>query len=214
MKNKRGMGGVYRPSYKDKKPGEKIVTPTWWIYFNNHGKQVKENSHSTKEADAWKLLKKRHGEIAVGKPVGPDIERTTFDEMALMITNDYKANGRRSLKRCEDAINHLRGYFGQEKAREITSDRVTAYVAYRQEEKAARATINTELAALNRMYVLAIRAGKAASKPHIAKLQLNNARKGFFENEQFNAVLRHLPVEIRPVAITAYITAGVSMMKS
>lgn len=104
------------------------------------------------------------------------------------------------------AIDHLRGYFGQDKAREITSDRVTAYVAYRQEEKAASATINGELAALSRMFVLAVRAGKASSKPHIAKLQLNNARKGFFESEQFNAVLRQLPVEIRPVAVTAYVT--------
>lgn len=113
----RGMGGVYHPSYKDKKTGEKVVTPTWWIYFNNHGNQVKENSHSTKERDAWKLLKKRYGELADGKPVGPDIERTTFEDMALMITNDYKANGRRSLNRVEDAIDHLRGYFGQDKAK-------------------------------------------------------------------------------------------------
>jgi hypothetical protein len=144
MKSKRGMGGVYRPSYKDKKTGEKVVTLTWWIYYNNHGNQVKESSQSTKESDAWKLLKKRHGEIAEGKPVGPDVERTTFEDMALMITNDYKANGRRSLNRAEDAINHLRGYFGQDRAREITSDRVTAYTAARQEENAASATINGE----------------------------------------------------------------------
>jgi hypothetical protein len=30
------------------------------------------------------------------------------------------------------------------------------------------------------MFVLAIQAGKAASKPHIGKLALNNTRKGFF----------------------------------
>ena len=94
MKNKRRMGGVYRPSYKDKKTGEKVVTPTWWIYYNNRGEQVKESSHSTKESDAWKLLKKRNGEVSAGKPVRPDVERTTFEDLALMITNDYKANGR------------------------------------------------------------------------------------------------------------------------
>jgi integrase len=200
------MGGVYRPSYRDKKTGEKIITPTFWIYYNNRGKQVKENSHSIKEGDAWKLLKRRHGEIAEGKPVGPDVTRTTFEDMQAMLVNDYKANGHRSLNRCEDAINHLRQFFGQDKAVEITSDRITAYVAYRQEEKAAASTINGELAALGRMFTLAVRAKKAAGKPHIAKLKLNNVRKGFFEADQFKAVLEHLPEEIEPIAITAYVT--------
>jgi integrase len=143
--------------------------------------------------------------MAGGKPVGPDISRTMFEDMAAMVIADHKANGRRSLNRYEDAINHLRGYFGQDKAVEITGDRITAYVAYRQ-EKAAGATINGELAVLSRMFVLAIRAGKAANKPYIARLKVNNARKGFFEAEQFQALLRHLPEAIKPVAITAYVT--------
>ncbi len=205
MKTKRGMGGVYQPAYKNK-AGEKITSPTWWIYYNHNGNQIKENSNSTKESDAWKLLKRRHGEISAGKPVGPDVQRTTFEDMATMIENDYKANGRRSLKDAKNAISHLRGFFGQDKAIEITGDRVTAYVAYRQEEKAAASTINGELAALNRMFVLAIRSGKAATKPHISKLHLSNTRKGFFEADQFNAVLCRLPEDIKPVAITAYVT--------
>jgi integrase len=200
------MGGVYQPSYKDKKTGELTRIPTWWIFYNRQGKQIKESSHSTKEVDAWKLLKKRHGEIAEGKPVGPDVNRTTFEDMATMITNDYKANGRRSMKSCTSALAHLRGFFGQDKATEITSDRVTKYVACRQEEKASNGTINIELAALSRMFKLAMIAGKAGSKPYISKLALNNTRKGFFEREQFAAVLRHLPEEIQPVAVTAYVT--------
>jgi integrase len=182
------------------------VLPTWWIYYNQRGEQIKESSHSTKESDAWKLLKKRHGEMAEGKPVGPDVTRTTFEDMQAMLVNDYKANGRSSLNRCEDAINHLRGFFGEDRAIDITSDRITKYVTYRQEEKAAASTINGELAAVGRMFVLAMRAGKAAQKPYIAKLQLNNARKGFFEAEQFFAVLRHLPEDIKPVAVCAYVT--------
>lgn len=126
--------------------------------------------------------------------------------MAAMLVNDYKANARRSLNRAEDALSHLRSFFGFDRATDITSDRVTAYVAFRQDEKAANATINTELAALGRMFALGMRAGKIANKPHIAKLQLNNARKGFFESEQFFAVLKHLPDEIKPVAVTGYVT--------
>ena len=90
--------------------------------------------------------------------------------------------------------------------REITSDRITAYIAYRQKEKAANSTVNAALAALSRMFVLAIEAGKAASKPHIGKLALNNTRQGFFESEDFYAVLNNLPEELRPPIETAYIT--------
>jgi integrase len=206
MKKGRGMGGVYQPSYRDKKSGEKVVLPGFWIYYNQRGKQVKENAHTTKESEAWKLLKKRHGEMAEGKPVGPDITRTAFEDMAAMIVADYKANGQRSVKNLLQCIKHLRAVFAEDRAQDITSDRVTRYVTYRQEEKAAPSTINGELAALGRMFSLAIRAGKAAQKPYIAKLKLQNTRTGFFEAEQFEAVLRHLPDAIKPVAITGYVT--------
>src|SRR5262245_32769111 len=207
MKRVKGMGGVFQPSYKDRKTGERITVPTWWIYYNQRGRQIKESSHSTKEADAWKLLKKRHGEMSEGKPVGPDVSRTTFEDMAAMVIADHKANGHRSLNRYEDAIGHLRGYFGQDRAFDITADRITSYVAMRQEQEgAAAATINGELAVLSRMFVLAVRAGKASQKPYIARLKVNNARKGFFEAEQFQGLVRHLPEPIKPVAIVAYVT--------
>ncbi len=87
----RGMGGMYQPTYSEKKTGERVTIPTWWIYYNHRGKQIKESTGSTREGVAWKLLKKRHGEIASGKPVGPDIEKTTFEDMQAMLVNDYRA---------------------------------------------------------------------------------------------------------------------------
>jgi site-specific recombinase XerD len=204
--NMRGMGRVYQPSWFDKKTGEKKVSPTWWISYSVRGKLKRESSHSTNESDAWKLLKKRHGEIALGKPVGPDIEKTNFEDMSAMTTNDYRANGRRSLARVEDAIGHLREYLGDRRAVEITGDIVTAYVTHRQNQKAANSTINTELAALSRMFTLGIRAGKIATKPYIGKLALSNTRKGFFEWEQFSSILKNLPVDLQPAIETAYIT--------
>jgi site-specific recombinase XerD len=126
--------------------------------------------------------------------------------MAAMVINDYKANGYSSINREEDAVNHLRDFFGDYRAIDITSDRVTAYITFRQDQKAANSTINTELAALSRMFTLAMRAGKAAGKPYIGKLEANNARKGFFERDQFEAVLKHLPENLKPLAETAYVT--------
>jgi integrase len=206
MKVPRGFGTVYQPTYRDKKTGEIKKQAIWWIQYCRNGKVIRESSGSTKEADAWKLLKRRHGEMAAGKPVGPDVNRTTFEDMAAMVINDYKANGYSSLNREEDAINHLREFFGEYRAIEITSDRITAYVAHRQEEKAGNSTIDNELSALSRMFTLAMRAGKAASKPYIGKLETNNARKGFFEADQFEAVLKYLASYLKPVMEAAYIT--------
>lgn len=205
-KEMRGLGSAYRTKWTDKKTGQIRYSPRYSIKYYHNKELIRELIPFTKESDAWKLLKKRHGELALGKPAGPTVARTMFEDMAAMLVNDYKANARRSLNRAEDALNHLRSFFGSDRASDITSDRVTAYVTFRQGEKAANATINTELAALCRMFALGIRAGKIANKPHVAKLQLNNARKGFFESEQFFAVLKHLPDEIKPVAVTAYVT--------
>jgi hypothetical protein len=202
----RGVGRVYRPSWRDKNSGETKQSPTWWIAYSARGKLLRESSHSTKEADAWRLLRKRHGEISTGKPVGPQLEKTSFEDLAAMIVNDYKANGRRSLARLEDAIAHLREFFGDYRAVEITGDKVTAYVTFRQDQKAAASTINNELAGLSRMFTLGIRSNRVAVKPYIGKLALNNTRKGFFEWEQFSPVLKNLPGDLQPVIETAYIT--------
>jgi hypothetical protein len=202
--NMRGMGRIYQPDWKDKKTGQKRMSPTWWISYSVRGKLTRQSSHSTKKSDARKLLKKKLGEAALGKPVGPDIEKTTFEDMAAMIINDYKANGRRSLARLEDAIEHLREFFGDYLVREISG--VTAYITFRQDQKAANSTINSELAALSRMFTLGIRSNKIATKPYIGKLAVNNTRKGFFEWEQFSAVLKNLPADLQPAIETAYIT--------
>jgi integrase len=49
-------------------------------------------------------------------------------------------------------------------------------------------------------------AGKLLMKPKVPMLQENNARQGFFEPEQFQAVLRHLPKPFQAVATFAYFT--------
>ena len=198
-----GVGAMFRAPWTDKKTREKRYARKWTIKLKNRKPEL---TPFTSERDAWKLLMRRHADIAAGRPGGPDVEKTSFEDLTVMLTNDYKANGRKSLARVEDAINHLREFFGRWRAIEITGDRVTEYVMHRQEKKAAASTINNELAALGRMFTLAMRAGKAATKPYIAKLALNNARKGFLEPEQFESILTFIPDDLKPVIKTAYVT--------
>jgi hypothetical protein len=56
------------------------------------------------------------------------------------------------------------------------------------------------------MFTLAVQAGRLLYRPHIPMLRENNVRTGFFEREQFESVLAHLPAEIQPVIRFAHIT--------
>jgi integrase len=213
-KEHRGMGQVYQPIYSDRKTGEKRRYKTWWLYYYVHGKLHRESAGTSNRNEAVRMLKSRLADVAQGKPVGTALERTTFDHLAEMLINDYRANSRRSLKRIagkdgdakSGALKHLRDFLQDHRAIDITTDRITAYVAYRQQQEAAPATINRELSALKRAFRLAVRAGKASATPYIAKLQENNVRKGFFERDQFEAVLRELPDYLRAAMEVAYIT--------
>ena len=203
----RGMGQIFQPTYKDPKAGEVKTVETWYIRYFVNGKRIKESTGSTNRADAVRLLKKRIGEVANGKPVLALIKPLGFEDLAAMVVDDYKANQRRSLARVEDAFEHLRGFFGKDKADRITTDRLTSYRVFRnKEEGAAHSTINREMAALRRGFYLAAEATKVASVPHFPMIRENNARKGFFEPGQFQAVLDELPNYLKAPIQTAYIT--------
>lgn len=203
-KNTRGLGFVYQPVYRDKETGKRKTAATWWVQYYIRGKRYREPSGSTSRAKAVDLLKKRIGDAAQGLPVGREIEKTTFEDLARILTDDYKANARNSTRRILSALENLRRFFGEYRAIDITEDRLTAYIVHRQEEKAANATINRELAALKRAFRLAGK--KAGVPPRFRMLRENNARKGFFEPEQFKAVLELLPDHLKPLFEVAYIT--------
>lgn len=206
MKQTRGLGLVYQPTYVDKRTGEQKTAATWWIQYYVRGKRFRESSGSQNRPDAMKLLKHRIGEAAQGRVIAPLAEKTTFAELERMLLDDYQANGRRSLKRIKIALGHLRVFFGDALAIDITGDRVSRYVAYRKEEKAAAATINRELSALARAFRVAEKAGKVISRPEVSKLREHNRRKGFFEADEYRAIVENLPDELRPAIQTAYIT--------
>lgn len=203
----RGDGRVYRPTYLDKRTGEKRTSSVWWIEFWQHGKQHRESSKSRKESVARKLLRTRTGQVAVGQFV-PAADRVTFEQLATMLLDDYRVNGRKSARRATASIARLREAFGALRAIEITADRIASYIGTRLEGATAPATVQKELAALRRMFTLAIRARKltAAHQPYIPSLEIRNVRSGFFEEAEFRAVLAHLSEDVQPVAEFMYWT--------
>ena len=126
-----------------------------------------------------------------------DGNRFCFQEFqntrAKLIENDYTANRRKSGERLKYSLVHLRETFGSSRALSITTARVKEYIAERLKAKATPGTIRCELAALKRMFALAMQAGMLAQVPYIPSLQVSNARQGFFEQPQLDAVLAQLP---------------------
>ncbi len=88
----------------------------------------------------------------------------------------------------------------------ITLPDRTKQVEPEQRRPASNAEINRELALLKRMFSLAMQATKLLHRPHIPMLREDNTRTGFFEPEQYQAALAHLPEAIRPVITFAYLT--------
>ena len=185
-----GFGRIFKPRYTRKSAdGSQQVyqNPIWWIAYYHNGEELRESSDSREEKEAIKLLKRRVQDLGRGI-VGTKEERVTFEELVEDLRNDYKVNEKRSLDSIELSIRHLSEFFAGDKARHITTDRVRQYIAKRQGEGAANASINRELSALKRAFSLAIQAGNLFHRPYIPMLEENNARQGFLDHGGFLSV--------------------------
>lgn len=195
-KYRRGSGSIYKKR-----------SVYYIAYYTPDGKQVRESAKTKDKVEARRVLQARLGQLAEGRYVGPAAERITFDELAQDIVNDYKVNGKKSLQDLQIKITlHLEPFFRGRKAHTITTADVQAYIARRQEEKASNGRINRELAALKRMFNLALQAGKIMKKPYMPTLAEDNARQGFFEQWEFEGVLAKLPECLRSPFTFAYHT--------
>jgi integrase len=201
----RGLGRVYRPTYRDSKTAKQKQGAVWWIEFWRDGRQNRESSKSRNVSDARKLLKRRLGEIANGSFVTSDIKRTSFEDLCQLIRDDYEKNGR-DAHHLDTVLNRLRSSFAGLRAIDISTDKISALQAQQKRDGYANATINRGMAALKRAFRLAHRAGKVASVPYIDMLDEDNARKGFFELDQLQTLLTHLPEYLHAVFRVAYIT--------
>jgi site-specific recombinase XerD len=197
--------GLYRPKYRDSATGEKRESSIIWCRYYRGGRKIRV---STETDNLRKALKFRARALGGDRALTTDLTRTTFEDLASLVVQNYELKGFRSLRRIKEALAHLRAFFELDLARDIGSERLHQYVATRRGEGASNATINRELSALRKGYRLAAQADppKVDRVPHFELLREANARKGFFEREDFDRVCAHLPVYLRSALLTAYIT--------
>jgi integrase len=179
---------------------------TYWIRYSVGGKRYRESSGSTSRREAEKLLARRQAELGLGQFTTPNVKRTTFEDLAQIIRDDYAVNDRRSTRNLEFLLNRLRAVFGSARAITITTDRLTAYVRSRLEQGAAASTVRNELNALRRALRLARRAGRVATVPEFPALAVHNTRTGFFEEADLRALIAQLPEPLKGPIEFAYLT--------
>lgn len=131
-----------------------------------------------------------------------------LESLANIVETEYVTNGRKSIKHLQLHLKHLRQRLGNPRAVEITTDRLRRLSADMLAEGYAAATINLHLATLQRAFTLATQARRLShdAVPHFPYLRLRNARKGFFEREDLEAILAHVPEPHRAMFEVWYIT--------
>jgi integrase len=203
----RGTGAVFRSKWKDKKTGELKESRFWSIRYFVSGKMFNESSGSERRRDAERLLSDRLNELRKGNPDPSASAKTTLEDLARLVVDDYIIKERKSTVRLKRSLGHLRRFFFDNRlASSITPASVIEYTSQRKSSGAANATINRELAALKRAFHLGRKSSLVMHIPSIKLLVERNRRTGFFEHDEFRAVLTGLPTEIKPIVTVAYLT--------
>ncbi len=109
----------------------------------------------------------------------------------------------------------VREFFSLTRAVDVTTAKVEEFIQARlrprvadghEEKPPAPATINREVGALSQAFNLARRQGRLSRVPYIPMLKEDNARQGFFERADFEAVAANLPDPINGIARFAYLS--------
>jgi integrase len=200
------MGAVYRPTYKAA-DGTLRTSAIYWIRFRQHGKAIRVSTGTTSERTARAMLREKEGRIILGLPVHPESDRLTLNDGLALIRQDYEVNGRKSARTLEARLVHLLDYFdGASRLGRITTAHIEAYKAARLEAGAQSSTVNRETATLARMGALARKQYGLHVSFLVAALEERNVRRGFFDNDQYIAIYKHLRPELRALAVVAFVT--------
>lgn len=184
-KRPRGTGSLLRV----------VGSPYWYLKYQQGKKPIREATtllHTSPKGKqinrtkAEELLAERIADVRKGLMPSSDLQKVTVSELAEDFLRDQRVNERKAIKDATDRWElHLKIAFGELKAVQVNSQRVSEYIDKRQEAGAAAATINREIAALRRMFNLGYQAEKVRFVPKFPRLKENNVRKGFVEDGQY-----------------------------
>ncbi len=100
----------------------------------------------------------------------------------------------------------LRAFFALRRAVDVTPTLIRSYVSERLEQRKSHATVNREVSVLRRAFNLAKEEERLTRVPFFPMFRESNARQGFFEKAEFEAVVSRLPEPVAEVARFAYLS--------
>jgi len=164
----------------------------WHLRYSHNRKAVEE---ATKIADptaagrrkAEAELRRRIKTTDTPQYVAPQAKNVRFEALCELIRRDYQRRANRS--RIDYKLHHLAEAFGGWPALAITAERIEEYADARLAAGGAVATVNRELAALRRMFKLALRTKLLPSMPAIELRAEHNKREGFLDPPDFEVAL-------------------------
>ncbi len=200
------MGTVFKRKLKNRW-GEVRESSVWWVQYYKNGRKFRESSGSSRKSDAERLLREREGCIASGLPFNPKADKLKIDLLFEDVVNDYRVQGHRTLPDLQRRLTkHILPYFSGSRAMSITRANIMDYIVRRQDQGASSATVNRELCIIRRAFELGIENGRILRRPKFSLLKERNARSGFFENHQIEAVLRRLDEDLAPMIRFSFLT--------
>jgi integrase len=183
----------------------------WLKYYVPGRKQpVRESAETTDKKEAERLLRQRMAKAYRGAEYSEKTERVVVNQLFDLILEDYRLLNRATTYDIEMRINkHLRPYFGNSRAGDVTSASIRKYTTDRV-AVAQPATVNKELSYLRRAFRLGLQNEPPLVErvPYIRMLRVDNAREGIIEHETYRAIRDSLPSYARIAFVISYHTGS------
>ena len=152
---------VYRPTYIDRKTGERVQAAVWWFEFVYFGKRYRESAKTTRKTLAEQREKKRRLELEQqvttgARPTSPGRMLRTVKEAIgeYSVAYDAPTHRAKSIAWVKERVPHIVRHLGELQLFKLSDEkaegRILKYMRTRGDEGAGNRTINMELLCLSR----------------------------------------------------------------
>lgn len=203
------------------KDGKPMRTGPWFIQYPHTrdpetGKvkyRTEKASHSKKVAE--QMLRAKEDEFLKAEKLGFQVPvDMNFSELMDWGLSQEVMQAKSSCNDDRSRTEHLKAHFGRTKATQITPlmvDNFRVRMMQTVSDKTGKAfsgtTVNKMVSLARRVYYLAMDAGIVSSNPFARRGLYKEQPVGrYIPDQEFRAILGHLPDYMKPVALTAYYT--------